>query len=113
MEEKLKIFESLLERATEYGKTSYELVKLKTVDKTSDIVSSFIPQSIVFILIASFMLFANFGLALWLGEIFGKVYFGFFVVAVFYAFIAIVLRVFLHKWIRKIVRNHIIKLMLK
>ena len=31
---------SLLERATEYGKTSIELVKLKTLDKTTDIVSS-------------------------------------------------------------------------
>ena len=48
MEDNAKLFESLLERATEYGKTSYELVKLKALDKTSDVVSSFIPHSIVF-----------------------------------------------------------------
>ena len=50
MEDKTNIFESLLERASDYGKTSYELVKLKAVDKTSDVVSSFIPHTVVFIM---------------------------------------------------------------
>jgi hypothetical protein len=49
MEENKKLIESLLEKATEYGKTSFELVKLKALDKTSDVVSSFIPHSVVFI----------------------------------------------------------------
>lgn len=113
MEDNTKLFESLLERATEYGKTSYELVKLKVVDKSSDIVSSFIPHSIVFILIASFLLFLNLGLAFWLGEILGKIYLGFLVVAGFYVFTGIVVRFLLHKWIKNKVRNNIIKLLLK
>ena len=74
MEDNAKLIESLLERAAEYGKTSFELVKLKALDKTSDVVSSFIPHSVVFVLIASFMLFLNLGLAFWLGEILGKTY---------------------------------------
>ena len=107
------MIEALLERATEYGKTSFELIKLKALDKTSDVVSSLIPHSVVFVLIASFMLFINLGLAFWLGEILGKTYFGFFVVAGFYGFIGIVLHFFMHKWLKKIVCNSIIKQVLK
>jgi hypothetical protein len=113
MEDTTKLIEDLLQRATEYGKTTYELVKLKTLDKTSDVVSSLIPQSVAFVLIASFMLFVNLGLALWLGEILGKTYFGFFVVAAFYGIIAIVLHFFMHKWLKKKICNYIIKQVLK
>ena len=41
MEDNINLIELLLEKATEYGKTSYDLVKLKTIDKTSDGLSSF------------------------------------------------------------------------
>ena len=113
MEDNAKLFESLLEKATEYGKTSYELVKLKALDKTSDVVSSFIPHSVVFVLIASFMLFLNLGLAFWLGEILGKTVYGFFVVAAFYVITGIVLHFFMHKWLKKLICNYIIKQVLK
>lgn len=108
-----KLIESLLERVTDYGKTTYELVKLKALDKTTDAVSSFIPHSIVLILIAIFMLFANLGLALWLGEFIGKIFYGFLVVAAFYGIIGIIIHFFMHKWIKKLVSNYIIKQLLK
>jgi hypothetical protein len=113
MEDNKKLVESLLEKATEYGKTSYELVKLKVLDKTSDVVSTFIPHSVVFILIASFMLFLNLGLAFWLGEILGKTFYGFFVIAGFYVITGIVIHFFMHKWLKKIVGNYFIKQVLK
>jgi len=113
MEDNAKLIESLLERAAEYGKTTYELVKLKALDKTSEVVSSFIPHSVVFVLIALFMLFVNLGLSFWLGEILGKTFYGFFVVAAFYGLIGIVIHFFMHKWLKKLVFNYIIKHMLK
>ena len=113
MEENVNLIEELLERVTEYGKTSYELIKLKTLDKTSDVVSSFIPQSIVFVIIAVFMIFFNLGLAFWLGDILGKTYYGFFIIAAFYAITGIVIHFFMHKWIKKIICNYIIKLVYK
>ena len=72
MEENAKLIESLLEKAFEYGKTSFELTKLKALDKTSDIVSTVIPHTLVFVLIMSFMLFFNLGLAFFLGKILGS-----------------------------------------
>lgn len=113
MEDNTKFLESLLEKATEYGKTSFELVKLKALDKTMDIVSSLIPHSVVFVLIASFLIFLNLGLALWLGEILGKIFYGFFVVAGFYVIIAIIIHFFMHKRIKRLVGNYFIRRVLK
>jgi len=113
MEDNTKLLESLLERATEYGKTSFELIKLKTIDKTTDVVSSLVPHSVVFVLIASFMLFLNLGLALWLGDILGKPFYGFFVVAAFYFLASIIIHFFVHNWIKKLVGNYFIKRVLK
>lgn len=113
MEENKKLLESLVDRATDYGKTSFELVKLKAVDKTSDVVSSVIPHTFVLILVASFMLFLNLGLALWLGEIMGKLFYGFFVIAAFYVITAIVIHLFMHKSLKKMIRNYVIKQLLK
>ena len=113
MEDHTKLIESLLEKAVDYGKTSYELAKLKALDKTSDVVSSFIPHSVVFVLIGSFMLFCSLGLAFWLGEILGKTYFGFFVVAILYVVIGMFVHFFMHKWLKKLICNYIIKQALK
>ena len=113
MEDNAKLIELLLEKATEYGRTSFELAKLKAVDKTSDIVSSLLPHGVVFILISTFLIFLNFGLAVWLGEILGKVYFGFFVVAAFYGLTGLFIHFFMHKPIKRMVRDNLIKQMLK
>ncbi|MEI6049921.1 MAG: hypothetical protein WCS03_13530 [Bacteroidota bacterium] len=113
MEDNSKLLESLLERATEYGKTSYELVKLKALDKTSDVGSSLILHSVVLVILTSFILFLNLGLALWLGEILGKIYYGFLVIAVFYGITGIVIHFFMQKWFKKLFGNYIIKQALK
>jgi fatty acid desaturase len=113
MEENTKLLESLLEKASDYGKTSFELVKLKTIDKTADVVSTLVPHSVVFVLIASFILFLNLGLALWLGDILGKIFWGFFVVAAFYILAGIIIHFFLHDPIKKLVADYFIKRVLK
>lgn len=113
MEDKTKLLESLLERATEYGKTSYELIRLKTLEKTSDVVSSIIPHSVVIVLIASFMLFVNLGLAFWMGEILGNIFLGFFLIAGFYGIAALVIYFLMHKWLKKRIYEYFIKQLLK
>jgi hypothetical protein len=113
MEDSTNLLETLLERAAEYSKTSIELIKLKTLDKTTDIVSSLVPASVVILLTASFLLFLNLGLAFWLGEVLGKTYYGFFVVAAFYIFTGIIVHFFLHNLIKRIVGNYLVKRALK
>ena len=113
MENTTKLIEDLLERTVEYGKTTYTLAKLKALDKTSDVVSSIIPHTFVFFAVASFVLFVNLGLGFWIGDILGKIYYGFFVVAGFYGLIAIVVHFFMHQCIKRKIGNYIIKQVLK
>lgn len=113
MEDDARLLESLLERATEYGKTSLELIKLKALDKTAELISASVPLAIIIILIASFLLFLNLGLAFWLGEILGRTYYGFFAVSAFYIIVFLILRFFLYDRIKKLVANYFIKQVLK
>jgi hypothetical protein len=113
MEDNEKLIESLLEKAVDYGKTSFELAKLITLEKTADVASSVGPHSVALLFIASFMFFLNLGLAFLLGEILGETYYGFFAIAAFYGIIGLVLHLFMHKWLKKKISNYIIKQVLK
>jgi uncharacterized membrane protein len=113
MEENAKIVESLIEKTTEFAKSSFELVKLKTIDKTADVVSTLIPHAVVLIFIVSFILFLNLGIALWLGEILGETFYGFFVLAGFYAVAATVFHFFFHDKMKEGIGNYIVKQLLK
>lgn len=112
MENKVVFMEPLLERAETYGKTSYELIKLKAVDKTSDVLSTLVSRGASILMISMFIVIVNIGIALWLGDLFGKSYYGFFCVAGFYAVIGGILYFFLHNRIKKAVSNSIITQML-
>lgn len=109
MEEKSSLFETLLDKSADYGKTSCELIKLKALDKSSDVVSTLFVHSIVFMLIIIFLLFFNLGLAFWLGELLGNTYYGFIAVGVFYVVISFIIHFLLHNWIKRITCNYIIK----
>jgi len=113
MKDNESLIESLIERTTEYGKTSFELMKLKALDKTSEVVSSFVPNSIFAVFILSFILFLSAGIALWLGEILGKTYYGLFVVAAFYGFAGIFFHFVLRKNLKKRICDNFIKQVLK
>jgi hypothetical protein len=113
MEENTNIFETLFASTVEYSKTGFELAKLKALDKTSDVVSSLISHYVVWIVIASFTLFVSLGLAFWLGEILGKIYFGFFAVAVLYGITGLVINFVFHKTLKRIVADYLIRKMLK
>lgn len=113
MEDNVKLIEKLFERVVEYSKTSFELLKLKAIEKTSDVASTLALHSVAFILTASFMLFLNLGLAYWLGDLTGKLYYGFFLIGGFYLIAVIVIFLFMRKWIKVFVTNYIIKHLLK
>src|SRR5688500_17060890 len=108
METPASLIESLFERVEAYSKTSYELSKLKSLETTTVVVTSLISRLSVILMISVFALVLNIGIALLLGELLGKAYFGFFIVAAFYLVAGIVLHLFLHRWIKKPVSDLII-----
>lgn len=113
MEDKSNFIEPLIERAEEYGKTSLELLKLKALAKTADIVSTFISRGAVVLFLTIFTVLANIGVALWLGDVLGKMHYGFFCVAGFYGIIGGILYFFMHDKIKKSISDSIISQALK
>ena len=101
METKSSLIESLFEKAEVYVQTNIDLFKLKTIDKSADVVSSLVSK-IAFIFIFILIAFTlNIGLALWIGELIGKFYYGFFIIAALYILVGIVLFFFHENLIKK------------
>lgn len=103
--------EVLFEKVSDYGKTTIEILKLKAIDKSASVVSSLVAKAILVLVVAMFILTATIGLALWIGELLGKSYYGFLSIAGFYVVIAILLYAFRNQWIKKPVSNLVIKQM--
>lgn len=107
------LIELLFEKIEEYGKTNYELTKLKLLKTTATIVPSIISNLIVVLVISLFTLIFSMGIAFFLGELLGNLYYGFFIVSAFYLGVGILFHFYLHKWIKKPIGDSIIKQILK
>jgi hypothetical protein len=108
MEDKSSFMEPLLERAEEYGKTSIELLKLKAVEASADIISSLVSRSIALLSILLFLIISSIGLAIWLGEISGAMWFGFVCVGGFYGITSVIIFFLIHPWIKKAIGNSVV-----
>jgi hypothetical protein len=113
MEEEKSHVEVLMEKTGDYARKKVELYKLKIVDKSADVVSTIAADITIISILILFVLIINIGLALWLGELLGKNYYGFFCVAGFYALSGVIFYTFRDKLIKHPVRNSIIKHALK
>lgn len=104
---------NLYEKAENYTKTSLELLKLKTVSAVADVVSTLTSRIAVGAVVAFFTLFLNIGISLWLGKVLGEYYYGFFIVALFYLIVAVVMHKTQHSIIKTPIGNMIISNILK
>ncbi len=109
METTANSIESLYERAEAYGKTTFELSKLKLLETSTVVITSVIARLSVILMISMFTFVLTIGIALWLGDILGKAYYGFMIVAGIYLLAGIVLHFFLHRWVKKPISELIIK----
>ncbi len=108
-EETKNTLESLFESTSSYVETRVELAKLKATKKSSEVVSSLVSKMILGGMLFLIIMVLNIAVGLWLGEILGKTYHGFFVLSLFYSFIAIILYISRDKWLKSPVANAIIK----
>ena len=113
VESSTALIESLFEKTLDYGKTSFRLAKLKTLSKTSEMIASSLSHLIVLLFGASFLLFLSLGMAIWIGEVLGHIFYGFFVVSAFYGLAGIIIHLFLHKKLKTMLDEYIIKQVLK
>lgn len=109
MENQASQIESLFERINTYLETRLDLFKLKIVSKISDLVSEFVIKLILVFFITLFLLFLNIGIALFLGDLLGKNYYGFFVLAAVYGLAGLIFYYARKKFIKNPLSNAIIK----
>jgi hypothetical protein len=108
MEKPSNLVESLFEKLGLYGKTTYELSKLRALQKSADIAASVVARVAAIVILSLFVFILSIGIALLLGDWLGKFYYGFFVVAAFYLLAGIICLFQLHKWIKKPIGDLII-----
>lgn len=84
-----KTIETLFNKVEDYSKTSIELLKLNTIDKTADLVASLLTQMILFVVGMVFILLCSIGVAFWLGTYFDSTAIGFFIVGGFYLLVTL------------------------
>jgi Putative Actinobacterial Holin-X, holin superfamily III len=109
METPTSQIESLFEKLETYGQTTYALSKLQLLETSTVIVTALVSQIGIILMLLLFVLMLNFGIALWLGDILGKPWYGFGIVAVFDLLAGAVLHFFLRSWLKKPVSDLIIR----
>src|SRR5665647_2064563 len=109
MENQSSPIESLIERVKSYVETRIDLLRLKAIDKSSSFLSLLISMIVVVLISFIFIMMLSIGVALLLGNLLGKLYYGFFIVAGFYLILGIVLFVFRNKWLKTPIANSMIK----
>jgi hypothetical protein len=102
----------LFEKAGGYLETKVDLLKLQAVNKSSKVISSLVSRMVIIMIVFLFILTLSLGLSFWIGEALGKVYYGFFIVAGFYALTGLLIYLFRNTWLKKPVGDTLIKQML-
>jgi hypothetical protein len=108
MENTTATIEKLIEKAEVYGKTTLEVCKFNAIYKAANIFSSLAIRLILLIVAVLISLMLNIGLALYIGDYYGKTYYGFFIIALFYLFLGIIIYLFRNQWVKNPVSNFII-----
>ena len=90
MDNQSHAFLNMIEKAGDYFETKIQLIKLKSVNKSSDVLSSAIAALAVALILVIGIVLLSIGLALWIGKLTGESYYGFFIVAAIYLLAALI-----------------------
>ena len=105
--------ELLYKKAKEYADIHIELIKLNSIDKTADVLSSLVSRMVIFMFVVMFVLLVNIALSLYLGEVLGKDYLGYALVAAIYMVLIILINSFKDKLIKVPITNLVIAKLIK
>jgi len=109
MENQSNPVESLIDRVKIYVETRIDLLRLKAIDKSSSFLSLLLSMLVVILIGMIFFMLLNIGLALLIGELLGRVYYGFFIVAAFYLITGLIMYSLRDKWLKSPITNSMIK----
>ncbi len=103
--------ESLLKNASDHLETKFKLFKWKVALKSAEVVSGNASRLVLLAFLSLFVFVLSIAVGLYLGELLGKIYYGFFVLAGFYGLCVFIVYLFKDKWIETPVSNGIIQKM--
>jgi Putative Actinobacterial Holin-X, holin superfamily III len=103
-----ELIESLYHTGIGYVETNVELFRLKIINKSTEIVSTLGANIIIVFVFLIFLTIISIGLAIWLGELWGRMHYGFFAVGGFYGFIFLVLVVFRRRLLKQPISNSVV-----
>jgi hypothetical protein len=112
METTWSLIESLVTNSKEYTEQRIELIKLKAIDKSAKVFSKVITALILLLIMVMFFIILNIGVGLLLGDLFGKAYIGFLVLAAFYLIVGVILYLGKDKLFATSLANKLIKKLL-
>lgn len=105
----LTLVESLFSQTKDYVDNRLELFKLKMVDKSAAILTAVISGLALFVVFFIFFIVLNIGIALLIGDLIGKSYLGFLILAAFYLIAGLVLLFTRNKIVKTPVEGMIIR----
>jgi len=109
----MESIKTLIDKSKDYLETKIELTKLKTIDKSADILSTVVVTVSMLFISVLLILFISLAVALFLGQMLGAYHYGFFIMAEFYAIVLLLIYVKREKWIKTPIANELISKMLK
>ena len=101
--------DTLYTKVEDLIKSSIALTTLKLKARMALFMSTFAISLIVIAVVILIVLFLNIGLALWVGEMLGKSYLGFFMIGFVYFISMIIFRLFFYKMLKAKVSNLVIQ----
>lgn len=101
--------DNLIEKIEQYGKKTWQLSKLRLLKQGVIFFTDIVSSAGILLMLTLFVLFASIGISLLLGEAFGKLSYGFLIVASFYFLLLILFYFFLARSIKNPIANRIIK----
>jgi len=104
---------NLVDKSKDYLETKIELTKLKTIDRSADILSSIIVVISMIFLGSLCVIFISIALALVIGHWLGTTFWGFFIIGGLYALVLLVIYLRRNRWIKTPIANELIHKMLK
>ena len=99
----------LLQDFEDYIKTDVELIKLKSVDKSADVISSVFAFIIIILAVLIFTIILSIGLSFLIGRLLGSIELGFFVMSACWIIICAILYFSKKKWLKIPAQNVIVK----
>jgi len=105
--------QAMWETAGEFVDVRIDLLKLQAIKKSSDIISSVVSSLVMVVVLLLFIILISIGLALFIGELLGKSYYGFFALAGFYLIVGLIFNSLKNKLVKAPVADILIKKMFK